>query len=658
MNFLSNGSEIPRHYLILPILLHSVMGIQIVAAQDETVFELDPMTVTTTQAKQDPYMYPDIEPSGLLIATSEITATDILRQNVTTLTEALEHAPGAWTASRGRKIKSFTSFRGQNYPYPDYAIDGMWFREFHELPYFFPASDIDRIEVIRSSAALSKGLSSLSGVINIVPHMPKGKETQIRMEYGSYNHQKFYLSHADTVQNGSLKVSLGHYSFDGEDEMNAGEAVTTASARFSWSPDESLEIDSFLFYLEGSRELELALPPASKGLQSRLEEFDPMQSLLGGVRIRSHNELGTTQLSLWGSDRKAHYLSRTSGATHDDDDNEHGIQLLQSMKPFPGNVLRVGALYHHWIAPDGKRFYAGRRSDIETYSVVVIDEHEFDQLIIETGYRWSREYLNEFGGYNIEGSSNGFKNVASIVDEWSAPQHRINLGAKYELNPEINLYGTYSYGQLNAPDGSILEQGIPPVGESRHMLDFGIQYTTTGIGRIKAGLFTVDRQDGIHITSDTYFNSIGVEAPYYENRNSRQRGLEMEWKSPWYNGWINFFASAVFMQSEFSGTDGNYSTDKEIPERILTAGIYMHRNGIDISLFGSYVSEYENDRFSSSGSHPLGDYLDLNITAGYTFKPKVRIFVSLKNLLHDKFSTVVGYYDDGFKVTGGLQFTF
>lgn len=642
----------------IPLLLPIVWGIQTACAQEANVYDLDPMTVSTTKPKQDPFIYPDIEPSGLRIATSDITATDILRQNVTTLTEALEHAPGAWTASRGRKIKSFTSFRGQTYPFPDYAIDGMWFREFYELPYFFPASEIDRIEVVRSSAALSKGLSSLSGVINIVPHMPDGKETRVRMEHGSFGHQVFYLSHANTTPTGALKVSLGHYSFDGEDGMNAAEAVTTASARFRWSPDESLEIDSFLFYLDGSRDLELALPPAGKALQSRIEAFDPMQTVLGGVRIRSHNELGTTQLSLWGSDRKAYFINRTTAASHDDDDNEHGLQLLQSMKPFPGNTLRAGALYHHWIAPDGKRFYAGRRSDIETYSLVLIDEHEFDRFRIETGYRWSREYLNEFAGYNIEGNSAGFQNVAPIVNEWAAPQHRINMGGTVDLNPGLSLYGSYSFGQLNAPAGAINERGFAPANESRHMLDLGFQYTAQRIGQIKVGLFSVDRQDGIHITADTYFNSVGVEAPYYENRDSRQRGLEMEWKSPWYKGSMNFFASAVFMQSEFREPDGPFSTDDEIPGQILTGGVYMHWKGIDLSLFGSYVGSYENERFSASGPQPLGDYLDINLTVGYTFNSKSRVFVSLKNLLNDNYSTVVGYYDEGFKLTGGLQFTF
>ncbi len=328
------------------------------------------------------------------------------------------------------------------------------------------------------------------------------------------------------------------------------------------------------------------------------------------------------------------------------------------MELVPGNTLRVGALYHRWKAPDGKRFYAGRRADIETYSVVVIDAHEFELLKIETGYRWSREYLNEFGGFNIEGSGSGFQNVAPIIDEWAAPQHRLNLGGSFPLSSTIKLVGNIAYGQISAPNGALTSEGNPLDSESRQMLDFGIQSTTSEYGTFKAGLFTVNRSDGIHITKDTYINPIGVEAPFYENRNSRQYGLELEWKSPWYRGWMSLFASAILMQSEYRKPGGSYTSDKEIPERLLTAGIYLHRSGFDASVFGSYVGPFENDRFSSSGPQPLGDYVNLNATAGYTFKSKARVYVSMKNLLHDKYSTVVGYYDEGFRIIGGLQFTF
>jgi len=39
--------------------------------------------------------------------------------------------------TRSRKVKQFFSVRGQKYPYPENAVDGVVFREFFEVPYFF-----------------------------------------------------------------------------------------------------------------------------------------------------------------------------------------------------------------------------------------------------------------------------------------------------------------------------------------------------------------------------------------------------------------------------------------------------------------------------------------------------------------------------------------
>ena len=87
---------------------------------------------------RDPLARPRIEPVGLEATVSTVEQEQITRQGAKTVVEALEYVPGAWIESRGRKVKQFFSIRGQRYPYPDYAIDGAWQREFHETPYFFP----------------------------------------------------------------------------------------------------------------------------------------------------------------------------------------------------------------------------------------------------------------------------------------------------------------------------------------------------------------------------------------------------------------------------------------------------------------------------------------------------------------------------------------
>ena len=74
------------------------------------------------------------------------------------------------------QVKQFFSVRGQEYPYPDYALNGIWQQEFEELPYFISASDIEKIEIVRSSAALLTGLSGIEGLISIRTRLSFTKE--------------------------------------------------------------------------------------------------------------------------------------------------------------------------------------------------------------------------------------------------------------------------------------------------------------------------------------------------------------------------------------------------------------------------------------------------------------------------------------------------
>jgi len=620
--------------------------------------ELDETVVHAWLWERDPIKNPTAESIGLQVATSDVIAEDILRQNPTTLTEALNFAPGAWTETRGRKVKQFTSFRGQTYPYPDYAIDGMWFREFHELPYFFPPTEVERIQIVRSSAALTTGLSGLAGVINIIPKVEQGRTTRLEGEYGTDNYQRYYVSHSEPIEGGSVLFSAGHQTTDGPDGLNAAERMTTGSIRVNWSPTPQLDWDSFLFILNGDRQLERARPPASPGVQKRVEEFDPLRSILFGTRARfHHSETSTTEVSLWGADRQARHRSYTAGTFHDDDDYEYGVQVMHSLVPCEDNVLRFGALYHHWVAPDGKRFYTGKRTDIETVSAVVVDQHDFGKLKVDAGYRYSREYYNDFAAYSIEGSPSGFGNTSAIMGAWADPQHRFNIGGKYELCPSTALYANYSFGQVDAPPGSIAAAGMTLDRESRHMIDAGVVINSDCIGLFKAGIFGVQRNDGIHLAATGPAPDF---APIYNNQDSRQYGFEAEWRSPWYWDRLSFFGSVQLMQAQMKTAAGSYTRDPKLPRSIYSGGVYFREGNFDASLFAKHVSAYQNNRFSNTGPKPLGDYLDLNLTAGYTFESPVeaRVFVALKNVLDDEYSSVVGYYDHGFRFTAGVQCVF
>lgn len=124
-------------------------------ADTTAVYDLDTLTVFGRRLR-NPMVDPTVEVPSLELSTATVDRKDFARQGAVTVTDALAYTPGARVESRGRKVKQFFSIRGQTYPYPDYAMDGTWQREFHELPYFLPTAEIERVEIVRSTAALLK----------------------------------------------------------------------------------------------------------------------------------------------------------------------------------------------------------------------------------------------------------------------------------------------------------------------------------------------------------------------------------------------------------------------------------------------------------------------------------------------------------------------
>jgi len=114
------------------------------------------------------------------------------------------------------------------------------------------------------------------------------------------------------------------------------------------------------------------------------------------------------------------------------------------------------------------------------------------------------------------------------------------------------------------------------------------------------------------------------------------------------------------MDSEQSA-GGAWSNVREIPDIIAAAGVYSQIGRVDVNVFGKYVSGYENKRFAEDRQYkPLGDFVDLNLTAGVTLGQEraTRIYASLKNLLDDTYSTVVGFPDYGFQALAGVEHRF
>ena len=645
-------------YLLLSTLLFCIA-----AHAERTVATI---TVSGTKPVRNLLQTPSAESASLEIATSTVDREEIKKQNAATLTEAMNFAPGIHTETRGRKYKNFTSFRGQIYPYPTYAMNGLWQREFNEISYMLPASQIEKVDIVRSSGTLLMGLADITGVINVLPKKHETPTTMIEGEIGTFNTWRTGVSHGESTSNGWYTVGANANATDGPSGRNAAERTESVYAQGGAQLNDRLQFEGQLFAIQGSREIMTPDPdgPALNSFKNREEEYEPFDAIsVSGKLTFEQTPTATLELSAGYSERNYQYIRHDDTTKNaNEDDYEYSLQLMQALQLSDANTLRLGAVYNHWVSPEGKRIYVGQRQDVETYALVLVDEHQFDKLTLDAGIRVMRDYYNEYSGtsFNIQGNGRDFD---TVKNEWGDPLLTATLGAKYEINSNVTFYAHIAGGERSADPGALSVTGTALGNETRLMIDAGVKFETPDIGLLKLGAFYTLRKDAVTKTKQLTTNTVtGNEFYLSDNQDITQYGLELETRSAPIGGIATLFLNATLMESRFkaAGAD-SYGDYVEIPDLILSGGMYTQIDRFDFNLFGKYVSDYSNSRFAQDKEqHKLGDYLELNATIGYTLGKKynTRVYTSVANLLDDEYSTVVGWSDPGTEYRIGIQHEF
>ena len=605
---------------------------------------------------------PARESVGLDLSTTVVQRSDMEKQGAQTVVDALQFLPGAWVESRGRKVKQFLSLRGQKYPYPEYAIDGALFREFHEVPYFLSAAAVERVEVVRSGGAMLAGNAGLVGVINIVPRVYNGRETDVQIEAGGLGTANARVFHGDRLGDFSFGLGLDVFRSDGPEGRHGEERLTSYYAGVSWSPSESLSVTTHLFHIGGSRGLVQALPPAQRKLQTAREEFDPVQTSFGVVKaLYQPNERMSTQLVLGYSDRHNTYVAETDTAktATRDWDREFTANAIQSIALTDSNVLRAGLNFNHWVAPYGKRFYSGRRSDLETWSFAVTDEQRLGAFVFDTALRYQRTYINEYGAFSIEENANPYRNVPPVVDEWEPPVLSASVGAAYYFCDNFSIHGNVVAGSLEPRRGTLTTDLLPPGKEGRLMADLGFRLSDHRVGTGTFSIFVVRRENGINLSGATRTVN-GRLLELYENRDQDSKGVEVDLRSRRFSNTLELFFNATALTARIERGNAMRS-DGELPRGILGGGISAFHWNFDLSLFGKYVSSFESARFAEPPvPQPLGGFETVDLIFGRRLglARQTRLYAEVRNLADRAYLTVVGYPDYGRRVTIGLEHTF
>ena len=271
----------------------------------------------------------------------------------------------------------------------------------HHLPDAYVTSDVERVEVIRGPASFLYGSNAFGGVINIITKKQKqdGLEANARLQYGSFNTQKYMGSLGFKKNKFNVFASFNHDRTDGHRDTSDFK-ITNGYVKTGYR---------FNAHLNLFADVSLA----------GYETADPgMTGSPAGDRIDIVR--GKTSLSLENKSDKLEGAIKLyyNFGDHDISDGWHsvdrmmGTMIYQGMKLLPGNTLTLGLDYMN---------YGGQGSPITT---VLRDEE--GKVIMPPTFQ-----LSPVNDQWITMRSTG---LYTTVQQNLLRQLTLNAGLRYEMN--------------------------------------------------------------------------------------------------------------------------------------------------------------------------------------------------------------------------------
>ncbi len=226
-------------------------GIQISAGQNpEVIIELDETTIEApelivTASKRAQRV--DDSPSSIAIMTSK----DLEKRNQVYLDQLLEHVPGVNFMGSQVNIRGSSGFSYGVGSRVLLLVDGVpvMSSDTGEIKWdFIPASQVERVEIVKSAGSALYGSSALGGVINIITKSAALKpETNLRMSFGFYddppydewkwtNNLLYYnnvdVDHSRKIGDHNIFFSIGRHADEGYTENGEFERYNASGKVF------------------------------------------------------------------------------------------------------------------------------------------------------------------------------------------------------------------------------------------------------------------------------------------------------------------------------------------------------------------------------------------------------------------------------------------
>jgi vitamin B12 transporter len=546
-----------------------------------------------------------------LPATTLITRADIERAQTPDLPTLLRQVSGVEIAQTGGPGTQSSAFmRGAESRHTLVLIDGVPVNNLNfSLPALehLPLADIDHIEIVRGNVSALYGSAALGGVIQIFTRAAgRTPQANVTVQAGS-------RGLVDVAASGGVKLASGtglHASVEslhdkGFNAIKQEELPGTNPDRDGYRRESSsiaitqdLTAGNTLALKlrdsHGKTQYDSQYGPATQADESHFAErgatLEGRFKLGTGVRL---NAAVTSTSDKLEADVTAYpYFVKSSS---------QGAQLGLEWQAAPGQQVTAG-LEHNRQHLDSDTVYdkASRTQD----SARVGYTGEFGRHQVQLALRQDR--YTDFGSPSTWLAGYGFR----ITDAW-----RVSAMASTGFNaPTFNdLYYPYGGNPLLRP-------------EHLKSAEIGLQYAANG-HEVRATVFENRFTD--LIDNDSFFNRVNVG-------RARNRGVELV-----YTGRIG----DTGVHADITSQDPvNLITGTRLSRRAATLGHLALTRDVGAWQFGGNV------RYSGSatdGTHTLGAYSVVDLTASYAVSPQVKLFGRIDNLTGRDYETVYGYRQAG-----------
>ncbi|EKT4479606.1 TonB-dependent receptor [Pseudomonas putida] len=636
-------------------------------------------------------------------ATNVVDMAKVEQGRVAGVADVLAYQPGVYAQSPGNEgVKISMRGSGINRGPGSHAsgthilLDGLPLTGSGGTPYeLLEPLWISRAEVLRGANGFERGALALGGAIDYISHTGyTAPKLQLRYEVGSHGYQKRNIASGQVLGDFDYYVALTDSETDGYQDQSSGKGKGIA-ANFGYRLNENLETRFYLRYRETEHETPGRLTTA------QLKD-DPRQAAANNLRIDAHRDQpGSTWLAnktTWQIDDDA---TLVAGLAY----HHYPMDIVETRLP-NGNTYRIRVDYSDI---SGTLNYTRRHTLFGLNSVTTIGWRSTTNLPSSTSRETAALPINvESGGTTITypagtlmrdyehlGSDNvlHFSNDTELMPDlwltsglaliytrreaevtWPATDDRLSeqtwdyaprLGLRYQLNPDVQLFGNISRS-VEPPHAWSMLWSSPLRFPTSNQPWSNRQSAAISLDNQTATTFEVGGRgdSALGQWELTYYYSqvrhelltVEIEPNVFAESNASptvHQGIEAGLTSPLWQGGA---AGALSLRQAYTFSDFHYRDDDTfgdnrlpgLPRHYYQAEVrYDHPSGFYAGVNTQYASKVAVDY---ANSYYADAYATFGATLGYASpKDDWQAWLDLRNLTDKRYAATVtpGYNDNG-----------